>query len=250
MILKEEYYDYIKGLKFDKGYCYKIIGQSKAGGGKIEYLTALLHNKSVIHLGCTDHMDCIEQKIKENIWMHKVLTEVSGNCIGLDINEKAVEFIKKRYAKKPFAENIHVADITSGYLRKHQIKADYLFMGEVLEHIDNPVSFLTQIVQSNYGCFKKMIITVPNMYSIDTKIYGWFNIEQINTDHRYWFSPITLWKVVDRAGLEVSSIELVSSSISNKRNLVNALKILSRLFFEWRPLNRKHIVLIADVRRK
>ena len=228
----------------------KLPGEIVRGGGKIEYLSALLANKSVIHLGFADHIDCIDQKIRDSIWLQKIITEVSARCIGIDMNEEAVRWLKERYAGKAFAENIYVADITSGYLKKHRIKADYLFLGEILEHIDNPVSFLTQILERNQGCFKKILITVPNMYSMDTKIYGWLNIEQINTDHRYWFSPITLWKVADRAGLNVKSIDLVSSTISKKISLVNLLKFLSRLLFEWRPLNRKHIVLSASVKKK
>lgn len=247
MILKKEYSEYIAGTKFDKGYRYKITGRNKLGRDKIVYLSALLKGKSVIHLGCTDHVDCIDQKIKENIWLHKIITNISKDCIGIDINEEAINYIKNKYANQDYAKNIYMADITSNFLKEHHFRAEYLLMGEILEHIDNPVDFLKQIVEKNRDCIDKIIITVPNMYNIHTKIFSWFNIEQINTDHRYWFSPITLWKVASQAGLKVLSIDLVSSPISKKLNLTNVLKVISRYFFEWKPLNRKHIVLVAAI---
>lgn len=248
MILKQEYYPYISGDKFDKGYRFKIGGGSKIQeNDKIKYLVKILKGKSVIHLGCTDHVDCIEQKIKENIWLHRIITNVSSECIGIDINQEAIDFIHKRYGDKKFAKNIYMGDITTDFLREHNLKAEYLLMGEILEHIDDPVSFLRKIIEKNRGCIEKIIITVPNMYNIHTRIFSWFNIEQINTDHRYWFSPITLWKIATRAGLKVEEIDLVSSPISKKMRLTNVLKIFSRVFFEWKPLNRKHIILIAKI---
>lgn len=248
MILKKEYYDYITGAKFDRGFKYKIAGGIKFGGeDKIAYLASLLKGKSVIHLGCTDHIDYIDLKIRENIWLHKIITDISKTCIGIDINEEAIEYIKKKYAGKNFANNIYAADITSNFLKEKNIKAEYLLMGEILEHIDNPVNFMKEIIAKNKGQIRKIIITVPNMYNIHTRIFSWFNIEQINTDHRYWFSPITLWKVASRAGLKVESIDLLSSPVSNKLTLTNILKLTSRYLFEWKPLNRKHIILVATI---
>ncbi len=248
MILKQEYLPYISGEKFNKGYRFKVSGPNTIKErDKIKYLSRLLKGKSVVHLGCTDHIDCIDQKIKENIWLHKIITEVSQECIGIDINQEAIDYIKDKYKDENFAENIYMGDITTDFLKQHNFNAEYLLMGEMLEHIDNPVDFLRQIVEKNRESIKKIIITVPNMYNIYTKVFSWFNIEQINTDHRYWFSPITLWKVAQRAGLKVESIDLVSTPISKKLNLTNVLKIIIRIFFEWKPLNRKHIVMIATI---
>ena len=111
MILKEEYFAYISGTKFDKGYRYKITGDTNCGRDKFKYLSILLRNKSVIHLGCTDHIDCIDQKIQENIWLHKIITDVSSNCIGIDINKEAIDYIKTNYSNEDFANNIYMADI-------------------------------------------------------------------------------------------------------------------------------------------
>ena len=246
MILKKEYFSYISGKKFDKGFKYRISGSDKRKD-KIEYLSSILKGKSVVHLGCTDHVNCIDQKIKDNIWLHKIVTELSSHCIGIDINEEAIQYIKENYTDERFANNIHLADITSNYLKENNIKAEYLLMGEILEHVDNPVSFLQQIIESNRDCIDKIIITVPNMYNIYTRIFSWFNIEEINTDHRYWFSPVTLWKIAYRGGVNVKSIELLCSPISKKINLKNMLKFMSKYLFEWRPLNRKHIVLIGTL---
>lgn len=248
MYLTEEDYDYIKGNKFSKGYRLKIKGDDVKKKDKICYLSKILQNKSVIHLGCTDHLECIDDKIKNNVWMHKIITSVSNKCVGLDINGEAINYLKKNYENEVFVQNIYEADITSSFLKDHEITAEYLLLGEILEHISNPCDFIKEIIQKNRNNIDKIIITVPNMYNIYTKIFSWFNIEEINTDHKYWFSPFTLWKVADDAGIKVTHIEFASSPITKEYSLRNLLKIISKYLFEWKPLYRKHLILIGEIK--
>jgi hypothetical protein len=82
-------------------------------------------------------------------------------------------------------------------------KWDYLILGELLEHIDNPVLFLSQIRQKYGKVIDKVLITVPNGLRWVNIKRVFRNKEVINSDHRFWYTPYTLAKVCTNAGLEV-----------------------------------------------
>lgn len=158
----------------------------------------IAEEKKVLHLGCTDHLSIIEQKLKAGIYLHRQLSYVSKKCLGVDINSKAAEYLSQHGIS-----NIVIGDITEPGIKEIQSDDwDYLLMAEVLEHINNPVSFLLDI-KNNYGKnIKGVIITVPNAFGwihMNSVIYH--GIESINSDHRFWFTPYTLCKVAHEAGL-------------------------------------------------
>ena len=94
------------------------------------------------------------------------------------------------------------------------VKFDYAILGEVLEHVDNPVLFIASIIDSYRENIDRLIITVPNAFS------SWHNkmakkgIECINSDHRYVFTPYTLTKVLNEAGMEVEEIVFADPNLN------------------------------------
>lgn len=78
---------------------------------------------------------------------------------------------------------------------------DYLLLLDVLEHIPNPIFFLENVKQRLSKNSSKIIITVPNAFSIGNFFLTFLSKECINTDHYFWFTPFTLAKVCVEAGL-------------------------------------------------
>lgn len=70
-----------------------------------------------------------------------------------------------------------------------------------MEHVDNPVQFLEEVNKNYQGIADKIIITVPNAFSVFNFITALSGREANNTDHRYFFTPYTLCKVVYMAGM-------------------------------------------------
>lgn len=83
---------------------------------------------------------------------------------------------------------------------------DYAILGEILEHIDNPVSYLNAIQQLYSDCLIRIVITVPNAWTQATMRMANRSTEIINSDHRYWFTPYTLSKVMVQAGLHLEDL--------------------------------------------
>src|SRR5215831_5196652 len=105
---------------------------------RLQKITELSINKRVIHVGCVDHMPIIEEKIKNNTWLHKLVTDVASECIGVDINKEGIEYMRKiGYTNAFFADLMKptLLQITENHW-------DYMILGEILEHVDNPCEFL------------------------------------------------------------------------------------------------------------
>ncbi|MBE9547614.1 MAG: hypothetical protein IMF10_09025 [Proteobacteria bacterium] len=110
-----------------------------------------------------------------------------------------------------------------------------------MEHVDNPVLFLDSIKRKYSKHIDKLIITVPNAFKIENFIFiKNDNIEMINSDHRYWFTPYTLGKVVTRACLKIEgygffqSYQVTRGSEMEKELLIN-------------PAMRDTILMIVDL---
>ena len=71
---------------------------------------------------------------------------------------------------------------------------DYAVFGEIIEHIDDPVHFLKTFRQRFGGSVNRFIITVPNIYNKQHFTNMLKYREVINSDHRYWFTPVYYFK--------------------------------------------------------
>ena len=205
MNLSEDNLAYVEGRKFSAGMHLKIKQEENAQG-RTEFIENLVRGKSIIDIGCLDHLPLIQQKLKNNTWLHSRLTNVASECLGFDINKEGIDFVHSELG----VSNIYYGDIESSE-KIYSISSkhwDYAIFGEIIEHLNNPFSFLQKFV-SYYGeNVNKIIITVPNAFSHLNIKYIFRNKEIINSDHRYWFTPYTIWKLAFEAGLKVEKIQM------------------------------------------
>jgi hypothetical protein len=175
---------------------YEIIPRETA-------ITELIKNSNVVHIGCSDHIEVINEKIATNTWLHKLITDNSNNCIGIDIDRESIAYIKNNLGYT----NVFQGDIlTDDFDGISQNSWDYVVFGEIMEHIGNPVNFL-KVFKERFGeNIEKFIITVPSIYN--KRQFG--NMlkfkEIINSDHRFWFTPYTISKIVSEAGYKPENI--------------------------------------------
>ncbi len=195
--LDEKVLPYITGEKFSNALTVGIKKQFP-DNKRVELIRTLCVNKKIIHIGCVDHIPLIEEKIKKNNWLHKLISEASSETIGLDINKEGVEYLQTKLNIK----NVLHADIIKDEIPELKNKTwDYMILGEIVEHVDNPVYFLNTIREKYKDVVEKIIITVPNILVKNrTDLMYKESMELINTDHRYWFTPFTLTKVMYQAG--------------------------------------------------
>jgi len=233
----QEIAPYLIGEKLDVGLNFRIARPSRKILYRMDYLVAISKGKRVIHVGCVDHSQFFETKIKQNFWLHKLLCDAAEYCLGFDIDEEGLEKVIG-YGYKNVLKFDIVNDKVPDSLKNE--KFDLIILGEILEHVDNPVEFLTRLHGKFKNICKQIVITVPNAYFINNLVGIFRNIEKINTDHRYTFTPYTLAKVSTIAGFKVRNYELMYNFRTSRNFLLKS--ILFRLF----PATRSTIVMTLD----
>lgn len=194
-------FEYLKGDKFSNSYTFKLKNIDYPVEPRIKTLVEIIKGKRVLHVGCCDHIGLIPEKVKKNIWLHGLFNKNSSECIGIDIDKKAVDFINNNYCNNAYYFDIENDQIKGSVL--DGTKWDYCILGEILEHVDNPVKFLNDLKNKFSDICDKIIITVPSGFDYNL-IKDFINnkVEVINSDHRYAFSPYTLAKVFVKAGIK------------------------------------------------
>jgi hypothetical protein len=198
MYFSRETIPYLTGESFTSAYSLKIsTGRTKIHN-RIDLIAGMCRKKSIIHLGFADHINLIEDKIAKNKWLHRRIQDVSGRCVGIDIDDAAVKFISEKIGTADIYRYDLVNDPPMDLLLAGHW--DLMVMGEIIEHIDNPQAFLKAIREKYGHVIDKLVITAPNAFRYRNALAFLKREEYINTDHRFWFTPYTLAKVAVRAG--------------------------------------------------
>ncbi|MBN2633851.1 MAG: methyltransferase domain-containing protein [Bacteroidales bacterium] len=197
MKIEEGIIRYLRGDIIDTGLRVQIRRDKYPIISREAQITEIIKTKSVIHVGCSDHIQIIDQKIKHNKWLHKLITDNASECIGIDIDRESIEYIRNELGY----ENVcHGNILSDDLIPVKSRKWDYVVFGELIEHLDNPVDFL-KVFKEKYGDYvSHFIITVPNIYNKHHFRDMLRYIENINTDHRFSFTPYTINKVIFAAG--------------------------------------------------
>lgn len=188
-----------------------------------DLLIYLTQNKRVIHLGCADHIELIKKKRETGRYLHDLIAANASRLIGLDTNKAALEEMKALgindlFSAEDFPKNEHF---------------DTLLVPDVIEHVPNVSTFLNGLRSYNT---KTVIITTPNSFRLVNRTQ--FSSEFINTDHRYWFSPYTLAKVLYESGFVIKEF-YYTDRLAYRHPIQSYLK--------WRyPLCRDGLAVVAN----
>ena len=230
---------YLTGNKFSSGLTirYDWSDDDYVYESRFQLLSRLVRGKKIIHVGCVDHdPSLVDHKIARGKWLHKILCDAAMRCMGVDINEEGIRYLKENLG---YADAIRL-DVTGqeiGPLLEE--KWDYMLLPEVLEHIGNPVDFLSKIRSNLSSNVEWLLITVPNAFMRENCHLSAKGHEAINTDHRFWFTPYTLAKIVQDAGYSIERLWFCKSGPVRKRSF------LRNWFYARRPMLRSNIVLLA-----
>ena len=233
--------EYLQGTRFSNGLqaAYPFAEDDFLYDTRINWLRSICEDKNVVHVGCVDHeLAQVHHKLKRGKWLHAHLMEVCKRVLGVDIDAKGIEALRNELN----VTNLLAADllndpceeVTSG-------RWDIMLLAEVLEHIGDPVTFLTQLRERYADVTGEFIITVPNAFASEIVSRAHRGVEAINSDHRFWFTPYTLAKVCIDAGLLPTQVLMCRNGIIKSRAFLRNRRM------RHQPLLRNNIILSARV---
>jgi hypothetical protein len=162
----------------------------------------------LLNIGIGSSPTKIKSQLKENKFLYDVLYHNFNNMMGVDNNEETINIMKELKYKNVFYADI-VSPKTKAMAATFFEETSYvILLADKLEHAENPVTFLKQIIRAYGNKNNKFVISVPNVYAYQRVLrMTEKGIETVNVDHKYMFSPMTILKVCVTAGLIPERIE-------------------------------------------
>jgi 2-polyprenyl-3-methyl-5-hydroxy-6-metoxy-1,4-benzoquinol methylase len=234
---------FLQGIAFDNELGFAAVPARRSQDvlrDRITCLIELCRGKRVLHLGCCDHPPLVCAKLEQGTWLHKPLTEASAVCLGVDIDPLAVEFVRRTTG----FDNVVLADLAAAIPDAVQQGSPWemVVAGEIVEHLDSPVDFLSRLHRNLAPHCREILISVPNAFSLRNFLNGLQGVEKINTDHRYWFTPYTLAKVLTRSGFHPGAFEFVAHERSRPLGIRSWLR---HLVLQRYPIFRQTLIMRA-----
>jgi hypothetical protein len=213
--------DYLNGRRFSNGAAFDLGNRGRASR-RADRLVALCARQRVLHVGCCDHLPLVPQKIAQGNYLHANLCRTATACVGLDVNTEGVSMLRSLGFPQVYTpDDLPEQDF------------DICLLADVIEHVGDPVSFLRSMRRYR---FERLVVVTPNVFRWRNCLPG---AEVINTDHRFWFSPYTLAKVVVDAGYTPQTVELLHGDHAHWRGAI-AARVM-----DWFPRYRDSLLLQA-----
>ncbi|MEI7811683.1 MAG: class I SAM-dependent methyltransferase [Ignavibacteria bacterium] len=189
-LYKDEVYEVVdnRGSIFDKIIemeCLHIISKLK---------NKYIKNKSILDFGCGKGK------------FLSVAKKEGFNVMGIE-----TEINRANFARDIYKINVKNDYYLSGKIRTEPFQIITLF--HVLEHLQNPVEILTNLVKDNLDYDGLVIIEVPNISSLQAKIAKelWMHIDVPR--HISHFTFKSLAKIAEKSGLIILETEYFSSHL-------------------------------------
>lgn len=188
---------------------------------RVTFLLDICRNRNLLHIGFLD-APITTEKISSGEFLHTKLSSVATSNYGVDIDLSSMS----EYRNISGDLNNSVIDILQSDFDVTIFKNrfDVILLPEVLEHLPNPgmaLVHLGNILDVNPGSL--LVITVPNAFSKEHFAAAASSVEMVHPDHYYYFSPITLKKLLKDSGFVNVEIGLYSHT----ENIQNSIGITS-----------------------
>lgn len=164
---------------------------------RVQHLQNICRGKKVLHLGATDS-PFTKEAIKDGCFLHLHLHKTAKHIVGLDLDCSMIKWL---------SENHQINNIKHGNIEQiedyPQEEFDIVIAGEIFEHLSNPGKAL-DCIHSAISSSTKLVITVPNAYSIKGFLRAIMKHELIHPDHTLHHSPHTLKALLERHNFSVT----------------------------------------------
>lgn len=163
-------------------------------GSRADFLRDYFHNMRVLDIGAGEHDPSY---YREDRWEHGIITKVAAYSLGVDINQEVCD----HYTAKGY--QFRCVDATSQTDLGERF--DRVFMGDVVEHVNNPVALL-QFGKRHLNTGGRILLSTPNPFALSyltgRRRRGDMPFFIVNFEHTCWVTPTNANELARRAGLQ------------------------------------------------
>ena len=189
----------------------KRFPKSSYQGNRDNFLIKTSRSKRVVHIGCTDWPNQLNQ-IKNDVLLHDKLIKEATLVLGVDVDKYGLDYMKKLDSNLILERG----DISESKELREKIilfRPDLILVPDVLEHIENQRSFLKSLKEINEQSRSTICITTPNSFALKTFLPVLFGLDFTHEDHCLLHNEFTLQHVLKDAGFMNFKISYLSRSI-------------------------------------
>jgi hypothetical protein len=167
--------------------------------GRQGFLLAACADRIVLHVGCVDS-GLAQERFALGELLHQRLAVVARELWGTDVDVDGVRFLQEHGMDRVFP--IDLSSEAPGP-ELGAVSFDIIVLGEVLEHLSNPGRMLRRLRELMSPGKTRLIVTVPNAFSLTGLFALATGIESVHPDHNFYFSRTTLCTLLARSGLSL-----------------------------------------------
>jgi SAM-dependent methyltransferase len=178
------------------------------------YLVARCTGKNILDVGIVEHN---KDAYLTDRWLHRHLSSVAQECLGVDVMKPELMYLHDQ------GFNVLYHDFTE---KPMAAEFDVIVCGDVLEHVSNTGSFLSNL-QKSLSSNGILLLTLPNPWYVNCLLKNVWGSQVFvdNADHVAWHDYHTILELGIRSGLSLRLIQGIT--VNNHRSLASSL--LSRL---------------------
>jgi 2-polyprenyl-3-methyl-5-hydroxy-6-metoxy-1,4-benzoquinol methylase len=170
---------------------------------KSEPVIAHASARKVLHIGMGGFIDDDGETDKElaapTRSLHSQLASVAASLIGLDINPRAVEIMRRAVPGRYIVADIMNPSLSA--LFKNEL-FEVIVFGDVIEHLDN-FGFALRNLKALLAPGGVIVISTANAFSFGCFVKILFRYEAVHDEHTCYFSYMTLKRTLQMNGLRI-----------------------------------------------
>lgn len=172
-----------------------------------EALVEMCRAENVVHIGCVD-TPFTEEKLASQDLLHVKLLRHSRKLVGVDIDSAGLEIMQSHVGGDYICLDLSSlgdgeSELASNPSALFGFAPKLYVLGDVIEHLDNPVALLKSVGILAAETDAQVLITTPNALALRTTLNTTLGYELMHPDHVLVHTLRTLEQLLSRADLVI-----------------------------------------------